>query len=479
MTKPAKSCRRPAATRSRASLRCRTLVAATFAMLLATPAQVLAQDAMMGTVLEEPGSAGLGFAFRAESSPYLEGGTREDFMPLYLYEGERFFLRANEFGMRLWRDDTMGFEGFVERRLEGFPEDEEPVSLEGMTVRNTGVDLGARFYVQQGASRWDAAVRYDIAGLSHGTEVRAGYAYTIERERWRLQPVAIASWRNGNLNDYYYGVAPLEARDDRPAYDAGDGWNATLALYGKYRIFQHWSLVGGAYVTKLSSEITNSPVVDDEVQWGVMAGAAYDFGNGQVRWDENTAPTYVKVFYGRDTGDGCHLARIMTLQCVSLNDDDPTDIWGVHVGRPFVSKFNGWPLDIIGYVGLLRHDEKGFQPDGWQIDAYMKGFWYGFPWSHRVTTRVGFGIGLSYAERVPYTEVVAQAQRERNTSKLLNYLEPSIDVSVGDIFGNERWHDVYFGFAVSHRSGIFASSQLLGTVDGGSNYLYAYLEAAF
>ncbi|WP_396614866.1 MipA/OmpV family protein [Lysobacter soli] len=479
MTMPAITRRRSAASRHRATLRRRTLAATLLASLLATPIAAFAQDAMMGTVLDEPGSAGLGFAFRAESSPYVDGDTRDDFLPLYLYEGERFFLRANEAGVRMWRNDTMGLEGFVERRLEGYPEDEAPASLEGMTVRNTGADLGVRFYFQHDASRWDAAVRHDVAGLSHGTEVRAGYAYTIERERWRLQPVAIASWRSGDLNDYYYGVAPFEARDDRPAYDAGDGWNATLALYGKYRIFQHWSLVGGAYVTKLSSEITNSPVVDDDVQWGVMAGAAYDFGNGQVRWDDDTSPTYVKVFYGRDTGDGCHLVRIMTLQCVSLNDDDPTDIYGVHVGRPFVSKFNGWPLDIIGYVGLLRHDEKGLQPDGWQVDAYMKGFWYGFPWSHRVTTRVGFGIGVSYAERVPYSEVTTQAERERNTSKLLNYLEPSIDVSVGDLFGNKRWHDVYFGFAVSHRSGIFATSQLLGTVDGGSNYLYAYLEAAF
>jgi outer membrane protein len=479
MRVPAMS-RRPARVpRARVALRCRMLAAALGASLFVIASDASAQDAWMGTVLEEEGSAGLGFMVRAESSPYRDGGTRDDFLPLYLYEGERFFLRANEAGMRLWRNDTMGFEGFVERRLEGYPEDELPLSLEGMDVRNTGADLGARFYVKHGASRWDVSVRHDIAGLSHGTEARAAYAYTIEGERWRLQPVALASWRSGDLNDYYYGVSPIDALPDRPSYDAGAGWNATLALYGKYRILQHWSLIGGAYVTRLSSEIRDSPVVDDDLQWGVMAGAAYDFGNGQVRWDEDAAPTYVKVFYGRDTGDGCHLVRIMTLQCVSLNDEDPTDIWGVHVGRPFVSRLNGWPLDIIGYVGVLRHDEKGRQPDGWQLDAYMKGFWYGFPWSHRVTTRVGFGIGVSYAERVPYSEVVTQAARERNTSKLLNYLEPSIDVSLGDLFGNRRWHDVYFGFAVSHRSGIFASSQLLGTVDGGSNYLYAYLEAAF
>ena len=77
------------------------------------------------------------------------------------------------------------------------------------------------------------------------------------------------------------------------------------------------------------------------------------------------------------------------------------------------------------------------------------------------------------------TEVQWQARRERNTSKLLNYLDPSLDVSVGDIIGNPRLHDLYFGVGISHRSGIFGSARMLGTVDGGSNYIYAYLEGAF
>ena len=36
----------------------------------------------------------------------------------------------------------------------------------------------------------------------------------------------------------------------------------------------------------------------------------------------------------------------------------------------------------------------------------------------------------------------------------------------------------YFGLGISHRSGIFASSRLLGSVNGGSNYIYAYVETA-
>ena len=438
----------------------------------------LAQDAMLGTLLEEPGSAGLGFLMRVESSPYKGADDRVDLLPLYLYEGERFFLRSNAAGVRLATQEDQGMELFVERRLEGYPEDETPEILEGLRTRNGEADLGARYYWKQQGHTWDLSVRQDISSTSKGTELRAGYGYLWRGQRWDVQPVLSLEWRSSKLNDYYFGIEPYEATAEHPAYAAGSGLDVTAGLYARYRFLQHWSLLGGVYATQQSSSVRNSPLVDDRVQWGALLGAAYDFGNGQVRWDEPTSPTYVKVFYGRDSADGCHMVKIMTFSCTDLNDVDPTDIWGVHVGRPFVSELNGWPLDLVGYVGVLRHDEKGHQPDSWQIDAYMKGFYYGFPWSHRVKTRIGFGFGLSYAERVPYAEVQSQARRERNTSKLLNYLDPSIDVSLGDIFGSRRWHDLYLGVGISHRSGIFGSSQMLGTVDGGSNYIYAYLEAA-
>ena len=92
---------------------------------------------------------------------------------------------------------------------------------------------------------------------------------------------------------------------------------------------------------------------------------------------------------------------------------------------------------------------------------------------------LGFGLGVSYAQKVPFVEQRDQASRGRNASKLLNYLDPSIDVSVGDLIGIRTLRETYFGFGVSHRSGIFGTSQLLGNVNGGSNYIYSYVEARF
>ena len=52
----------------------------------------------------------------------------------------------------------------------------------------------------------------------------------------------------------------------------------------------------------------------------------------------------------------------------------------------------------------------------------------------------------------------------------------SIDISLGDLIGVKSMRETYVGLGVSHRSGIFGTSRLLGNVNGGSNYIYSYIE---
>jgi outer membrane protein len=85
---------------------------------------------------------------------------------------------------------------------------------------------------------------------------------------------------------------------------------------------------------------------------------------------------------------------------------------------------------------------------------------------------------MSYAQKIPLMEQRDLAERGRNTSKVLQTFDPTMDVSIGDLLGSKQWKETYVGLGVSHRSGIFGSSQLLGNVNGGSNYIYAYLETS-
>jgi outer membrane protein len=316
----------------------------------------------------------------------------------------------------------------------------------------------------------------DATAVSHGGELRLGYRHEFGAGRLRLRPHAMVSWRNSALNDYYYGVSPAEAAPDRPAYEPGAGGEAQVDLYAIYRVTGAWYAVGGLTLTRRSSGVRKSPIVEDRVQPGAFAGLMYDFSPQTRQWPQGR-PTVARVFYGPSSE--CDMLQIIRLNCTKTHTQDETSVAGYEIGRPLVQRLNGWPLDVSVMVGLVRHKERGLQSDFWQVNGYLKAHYYGLPWSHRVNTRLGFGAGLSYARRVPFVEVRDQAVRGRDTSRLLNYMDPTIDVSVGDLVGSRRLRDTFVGLGVSHRSGIFGSSQLLGNVNGGSNYIYSYIEASF
>lgn len=458
------------------------LLNVSFAAITAISMNAAAQDIEPLTdILKLPSSAGLGTVARTTASPYKGGGTRFDLVPLYLYEGEQLFLRANRAGIKLFNDGTdkdgQRFDLFVEQRFDGFSVEKLPASLNGMAPRESGVDLGLAYRLRQPWGTLRAELVKDIGNASRGTEARLGYSYEWRSGPWALKPDVSVSWRDAKLNDYYYGVKASEAVAGRAAYSAGSSMQSQLGLYGSYDVSQNWRLLAGVSATVLGSSVKNSPIVQRRLLPSVYVGAAYDFGGYKREGSPDKTPTYVKVLYGMATEDGCHLARIITARCLATDKVNPTAVAGVQIGKPFVQGFNGWPLDFAGYVGLTYHDDRGFQANGAQVDVFMKASYYGFPWSDRVKTRLGLGVGVSAAQRVPYTEVLSQ--KGKATSRVLQYLDPTIDVSVGDVLGVRSLKETFVGFGVSHRSGIFGASRLLGNVSGGSNYIYTYVESAF
>ncbi len=398
---------------------------------------------------------------------------RNDFVPIYVYEGERVFLEAYRIGLKLNEAPGSRLDVFLGYRFEGFPYDRIPASLAGMANRGPGVDLGLGYQQRKPWGTLFGEVLRDAAGGSNGTEVRVGYRYDWAIDNLRLQPQFSLAARDANLNDYYYGVRPSEATATRPAYAPGSGVNAEFGLSAVYRLSERWRLIGGVSAKRLSSGVRASPIVEDRTQLAGLLGLAYDFSPDHDAWPEGR-PLIVKVLHGKSTD--CDVAKIMLLQCFSTGTVDQTRVTSIELGRPFIERLNGWPLDFVGYLGILHHNERGLQEDSWQLNAYMKAYYYGFPWSERVRTRLGFGAGISYAQRVPFVEMRDQLARGRSSSRLLNYLDPSIDVSLGDLMGARSMRDTYLGLGVSHRSGIFGTSRLLGNVNGGSNYIYSYVE---
>src|SRR2546426_351133 len=179
-----------------------------------------------------PDSAAIGAARRFEQSPYRGAGTPQDFLPLYLYEGSRFYMHSYAVGAK-FGDLRAGprFDLFLRYRFEGYPHDRVPESLAGMQPRESGIDAG--FSAQAGGG-WGIAyaeLLHDISEISRGSELRLGYKYPLRRGRLWLQPQAVLGVRAADLDNYYYGVRPGGAAPLPPAYSAGSGAMTQLGLY--------------------------------------------------------------------------------------------------------------------------------------------------------------------------------------------------------------------------------------------------------
>ena len=405
------------------------------------------------------GGAGVGFIWKHERSSYAGDQGGLDNLPLYLYEGEHAYLHGPRLGLK-FKPDEWRFDAFLRYRFDGFTRDRRPESAQalGIEAREPGWDAGLS--VRRTYAWGTPYVEWlrDVSHASEGTELRAGYWNESRHGRLTLKPHVMAAWRSEKLNDFYFGT---------PTYHAGAGIDWQAALYASYALTESWNLLGGVTATRRSSEITGSPIAQGGLQTELFAGFMYDFSPKQKRWAPESKPLIVKALYGHSSD--CDVLQIVRLSCTTRHTVDNTHVAAIHVGRKLIEGAGGWPVDLAGFVGVQRHYEKSYQDDFYSVVAFFKAYWYGFGWEKwGWRTRLGIGSGLSYAEQIPQMELHDQGRRDRGNWKLLNYLDPSLDVRIT--------RDTYVGVGVSHRSGAFGKSQFFGNVNGGSNYIYVSIE---
>lgn len=156
-------------------------------------------------------------------------------------------------------------------------------------------------------------------------------------------------------------------------------------------------------------------------------------------------------------------------------DTAKTHVLGIDAGYLLAENLWEKPIDLYLKGALYRFYENGYQKDFWEGVLYLKAYYNLDGWNNRM--RIGVGEGFSYANRVPVVEQNEALHKGSATSRFLNYLDVSIDIDVGRMFGGETCKDIYLGYALKHRSGIFG---LINNVrKGGSNYDMIYLEMRF
>ena len=223
--------------------------------------------------------------------------------------------------------------------------------------------------------------------------------------------------------------------------------------------------------------VVDSPLVEEDSFSSVFVGGTYLFGNARkpdyIMDEERFGEWSWRVNYGYQA-DGNIVSEI------DQGDFSKSSVADTNIAGLTFSKLlsQGDRVDFLGRVALFRHYEEdegngNFTSYAAYIMAMGKGY---SPWSKQEMFRWGFGFGMSYAETVPIAEQRKQAAKGDNTAHFLNYLEMTVDFPLRRVTKTRWLQRCYAGLSIVHRSGIFGTSDLLGDVSGGSDWITAHLE---
>ncbi|CAH0990726.1 hypothetical protein SIN8267_00821 [Sinobacterium norvegicum] len=459
--------------------------------IILLPLDALAQGSYRNLDPEDrSGELSLGFSLRPQTSPYLGEDYRRDWQPMFIYTGETFFFNTNEAGWHLIDNDDWQLDLYAGYFYGGYNEHsifwsetgrDDDDALDGMSRRDAW-ESGFALTRKTDYGRFKLDLNADISGAHEGYTASAEWSKVFRFNRWQVEPWFAYQLFNDDKSNYYFGVREDEATDTRNAYkidEATDNWEIGTAF--RYQAAQHHYFGLNLYYTIYDNKILDSPIVEESTILTANINYRYEFNDlsnpgpdGDVYnfFFNNPNPWSMRVAYGYTTDS----SFMDIVRGEFERNDDGTSMGSVFLSRQLTERFMWLPIEGWAQAGVARRFENDIQGDFNEYVFAFKAYFTKFPWSNTVKTRFGFAEGLSYATKVPAVEQRRNDDRDRNTSHLLNYLDYSWDVSIGDIFRQKDLKDCFFGFSIHHRSGIFASSDLYGNVNGGSNVNTLYVE---
>lgn len=416
-----------------------------------------------------PGTPGLGGGIRFSSDYYDNDSGDADLVPLYLYEGKHLYAHGTAFGVHLFNNNTFQLDLETRYRFTSL-ETEDDLLLEGLEEREQTWEGGISGSVKGRWGELDLAWFTDVGSKHEGNQADLTYRYRFDFGKWMVSPYVAGMLLDSDITQYYYGVSSGEVRPGRPAYEPGSAVNLEWGVNTWYQLTEHVFIFGNFGFRSLDDVIVDSPIVAEETVALGFIGAGYMFGD-QLKQSSDEGfqvrDWSWRVAYGYQAENNIFPDLMSGL--IEKSDDADTELAAFTLGKKFQS---GKRVDFWGKISAFRHFEDPYQDEFWSFAAHVMAMGKGYmPWSEKLAFRYGFGLGVSYAAEVPIVEQIKQERKGENTNRLLNYLEFQLDFPLDNFIESRFTKNCFLGTTIAHRSGIFGTSDALGSVSGGSDWV--------
>jgi outer membrane protein len=425
---------------------------------------------------------GIAMGFRIARIPYPTANDQvSDVVPLLFYDNKYVYLRGLTGGIKLYTEDRSQLSLIGRYRFFDIPAEYQN------QIRGSGTDFGlqARYYLDRNTET-NLELMADDEGRFYSN---LNGRYYWKSGSWELNPFATLRFKSAEFNDRYFGLDGF----DNPANPGttfsnkiGSGLDLTIGSEVRFHVISNLYLLGRIQATTLlDSDTRDSASIDKETFGEAYLGIAFFEDKTKASRPALDTKPYWRLSYGWATPS--NMGDILLRWDV---EDDPQN-------NQMVSLFYGHPVsdtlfgveafDVYITPGFVYHrpadpytdPDSGITYDQQPTQEYvlaLKLYW-NIKWP--IDWRLGAAEGISYVKEITNLEQREMDNKGYRASNLLNFIDVSIDLSVGDLFGANKLRDLWLGYSLHHRSAIFETSSAFGRIKGGSNYNTLYLQYHF
>jgi len=401
----------------------------------------------------EPSIWGVALTYRIAEIPYpTSEKTVSDVIPLLFYRKDRFFWYGLEGGYTFANYNSWNASLLARYRYFDIPAEYQN------TMRGNAYDLGLRYrYKKSDYLDFDIEIMNDLHERNY---VNFASKFHWDAGDWDIKPYINLRWKSRKFNNYYFGL---------DSESPGSDFDLSIATRIRYHVHSNLYLLGQATFTMYGSDTYNSTTVNRPNQSEIFLGFGFFKDKNREQYRYLKSKPYVRIANGSATSS--NVGQI-------INGDAESDIFNnkftsIFYGIPVSDTFFGINLPIYLTAGYVQHHNSLVQGSFPEYVVGIKGY-YTVNWPIR--WRMGLAEGLSYASKITYIEQTEMDSKGYRASNLLNYIDFTIDVDLGDLFNSKALDNMWLGYGIHHRSGIFETSSTFGRIKGGSNYTMLYLQ---
>ncbi|WP_299691874.1 MipA/OmpV family protein [uncultured Vibrio sp.] len=403
---------------------------------------------------------GIAAMFRTASIPYDSSGgdhSVSTFVPMLFFKNDYVFIDGTEMGAYLYQadDEQWSLNAIARMRFIDIPASAQN-AIEGDTA-----DFGVQFAYQLDP-QWSVESEFMSDGEYnfHGN-LRATAHY--QSGDWEFSPSATLRYKSADFNSRYFSLSDETL---------GAGVDLNVGVEARYHVLSNLYLLGSTSITRLDDNAYQSSLVEDRYQGELYFGFGFFNNKEKAPKSKLSNAPYLRVAHGWATPS--NIGEIFTFN--KENDPYNNQLTSFFYGHPLTDELFGFPLDIYLTPGIVHHWRSDVQSASTEYIVAFKAY-YTFNWPTQ--WRFGVAEGLSYIDSITYIEGSEMERKGYKASHLLNYLDFSFDVNVGDLIGKKDLNNLWFGYSLHHRSAIFEQASQFGRIKGGSNYNTVYFQYEF